>query len=82
MEFLPPNFDLNYRLNGNLYYQQAFELKKGKGSLRESQPNFWNFKTDDRIDYEICAGGGGTIPTFTQVSLRLEYKFDKLQIPK
>jgi hypothetical protein len=76
MEFLPPNFDINYRLNGNLYYQQAFELKNGKGSFREFQPNFWDFDANDEIEYSIC-GSGGTIPTFTEISVKFDYKFDK-----
>lgn len=77
MEFLPPFFDINYRLNGNLYYQQDFELSKGKGSFREYQPDFWSFDDEDEIEYEICAGGGGTIPTLTEISVKFDYKFAK-----
>ena len=80
MEFLPRFFDINYRLDGNIYYQQAFELNKGKGSFREFQPNSWNFDAGDELVYEICAGGGGTIPTFTDISVKFDYKFEKLQM--
>jgi hypothetical protein len=81
-ESLPLFFDINYRLNGDPYYQHAFELKKGKGSIRQHQSNFWQFEEDDEIEYQICTGGGGTIPFGTQIAVRFDWKFDKPDVIK
>jgi hypothetical protein len=79
MEFLPQFFDINYRLNGDLYYQQDFELSNGKGKFREFQPNFWSFEDGDELEWEVCAGGGGSIPIFTDISVKFDYKFAQVQ---
>jgi hypothetical protein len=73
-ELLPFNADLNYRLNGNLVFQAAYELNKGKGKFAGSSLSPWNFAADDVLDVELCAGGGN-IPTHTMVSQSLRMKF-------
>ena len=80
MELLPSLFDIRYRLNGDPYYLQNFELSKGKGSFKEYQPDFWHFDAGDEIEYSICAGGQGNIPTFTEISVKFDYKFPKLKL--
>lgn len=76
-EFLPPYFQINYRLNGTPIYQQEFDLKNGKGSSNQSHPDGWTFNVNDEISYEICQSGG-YIPFGTQISASFNYKFAKL----
>jgi len=78
-ENLPPFFDINWYKNVEVapFYTEEFDLSKGKGGLRLDQPNFWTYVIGDKIRTEICAGGGGVIPTFTDISYSTTWKFSR-----
>ena len=77
-EFLPQFLDLRFEVNDVFQYQINYDMKKGKGKASQPQNFDWTYNIGDHIDMYICTNGGD-IPAMTELDIKTQWKFLKLQ---